>query len=467
MDRQNDDLKKPIQRLISVYEAKDLTKDFSSFEVDEFVSIINYYLNKENYKCAIKSANNAVSQYPYNSILLFKQAELLYHEQEYDNAIDILEKADLLSPNERKIHLLLGNIYDEIDEVDAAIEHLDIALSLGNDNNDYIYVQKAQIYLERDKFVEAIPNLKNALKINLNNTIALLDLVHCCNKLDKPFESVEFYEKIIDKDPYSYEAWNNLGLAYDIMGFHEKAIEAFELSTAINCDSHDSYYYKGNSYMEMEEYSKAKEAFCECLKYGKKDYHIYIQLGLSHIFLEEEPEARECFKKSIELKSDFSESWFWLGISYENEGKTSKAIPHLKRAVKLDPTNDKYWHELGNCHANTNNISNAYKAYEEALEINPYLTDAWIDFSMFLHDIKKSNESIDVLNEAISLNFESTELIYILAGILFDCGNCSKASYYLEKALQSNPEMSEILFDNFPYLYSNNKVIGLIKKYET
>ncbi|MNT98487.1 Tetratricopeptide repeat protein [compost metagenome] len=62
------------------------------------------------------------------------------------------------------------------------------------------------VYQGEADFEKAIYYLKKTLELNMDNQEALYELAYCYDILDRQEESVEFYKKYIDSEPYSYYA---------------------------------------------------------------------------------------------------------------------------------------------------------------------------------------------------------------------------------------------------------------------
>src|SRR3989442_160808 len=62
---------------------------------------------------------------------------------------------------------------------------------------------------------KAIKYLKFCLDDNPENEIALYELAFCFEFTDRLNDSVEFYKQFIDRSPYSFPAWYNLGNVYN------------------------------------------------------------------------------------------------------------------------------------------------------------------------------------------------------------------------------------------------------------
>ncbi len=450
-----------LKKLIRFFEQQSKADDYSFFEISDFQSIIKYYLNLNNKDKALATAIVALKNYPYSIPLLLSKAELLISKTEHEEALDLLERAELISSNNPKIQFLLGKVYFELGEKEDAIQHLDHALRLDNTNRLELTYMKALVYLQHENFGEAMHLLQKTVQEDIKNEEAIIEFAQCYEVIDEAENAVKAYQKIVDKNPYSDQLWNNLGLIYNFQSHYEKAFEAFDLALALNSNNPNTYFNLANNFLDQTKYEKAVEFYKESIRFGREDFLVYLQLGYSYLFLEENEKANLFFTKFLKLNAEFPDTWFGLGLSLSNNEKYEEAVSHLEKAIKLFPFNDKYWFELATCYSYLDNFAKTHDAFVQVLELNPYHTEAVIDFSLYLNDHKKTASAIERLIDAITFNDKNAELYYILSGIMYD-NKHEDADFYLEKALKLDSNKAGLLFEYFPFLFSEEKIVNII-----
>src|SRR5882762_1899155 len=93
---------------------ENLRKNSSSFfDIDAFETIIDHYLETSKFKKALTAVNQAMDQYPFSTELISVKAQILSNLEEYDEALDLLEKAKSLHPTDVKIYLSIGSILSD------------------------------------------------------------------------------------------------------------------------------------------------------------------------------------------------------------------------------------------------------------------------------------------------------------------------------------------------------------------
>ncbi|MFM9004586.1 MAG: hypothetical protein ACKOSR_03665, partial [Flavobacteriales bacterium] len=88
--------------------------------------------------------------------------------------------------------------------------------------------------------------LKEAIQKFGDNEMLLHELAFVFENLGGAAESVEYFSKLTDVDPYSYAAWYNLGNALQSSDQVVPAIEAYDYCIAIQEDFTPAYYNKAH-----------------------------------------------------------------------------------------------------------------------------------------------------------------------------------------------------------------------------
>ena len=163
-------------------------------------------------------------------------------------------------------------------------------------------------------------NKKKDLAINKNFALALQ------NHKKNNFQIAEkLYNEILKSSPYHEGAQSNLGILYNQLGKHQKAINCFEKAIQINPNSANAYYSLGV---------------------------IFTQLG-------ESQKAINCFEKAIQINPNHIDAHNNLGTILNELGESQKAISCYEKAIKIEPENlTSHWLSM-------NTFPVIYKNFEE------------------------------------------------------------------------------------------------------
>jgi tetratricopeptide (TPR) repeat protein len=100
------------------------------FDLDEFEELIDYYLFNDDTDKAGSCITIALEQYPGETGLLLKKAQLLISTDKNKKALKILSDLDDNNFDDYEIHLAKGNLYSQLDRSEKAIEEYSLALKV-------------------------------------------------------------------------------------------------------------------------------------------------------------------------------------------------------------------------------------------------------------------------------------------------------------------------------------------------
>jgi tetratricopeptide (TPR) repeat protein len=162
---------------------------------------------------------------------------------------------------------------------------------------------KGNRFAEDKRYGEAIKEYEAILKVEPENTRALLLMGLGYANLNKPDEAIRYTKKASEIDP-SYAAFYNLGLIYAANDQPENALGAFDQALEFNPESHRAEYQKGIVYSILKDYEGAAQSY----------------------------------QRSIDLNPDFDEAHIGLtGATYKN-GDEAAALAHIEELKKMQKT---------------------------------------------------------------------------------------------------------------------------------
>lgn len=165
-------------------------------------------------------------------------------------------------------------------------------------------------------------------------------------------EAVRYFDQAVN-DPYCTSAsadnynsagniLNNLGLAYQALGDHDKAIVAYKRATDLQDQGYDTPGYAwhnlGNAYIEKGDRDRAIQAYRKALESPNYDTPGYAlsNLGLAYSDRGDHSEAIEAFQQAIKLlpDDDVVLALNNLGLAYERADKITEAKETYSAALK-------------------------------------------------------------------------------------------------------------------------------------
>ena len=426
---------------------------------DRWEILIDHFLMNGQFKNAAVCADEALSQFSYNSSFQLKKAQSYSAIGKLKEAINIIAEIERKGESSFEIILTKASIFSQLKDSKNAIRFFKEGLKLADkEDRDEIYIDLAAEYEVVGDYDKAINVLKNAIKDNPDNESAIYEIAYCYDQIGDFKKSIDCYSKFIDENPYSFTSWYNLGNAYSKLNNHEKAIWAFDYCLLINEEFAPVYFNLANVYLSNGKYRKAIENFHKCMEIDGDDPVAFCYIGECHEQLNELELARLFYNKSLELAPVLPDAWLGLGIVTDLEGDTRGALTFIQKALELDPGNASIYHVLAGAYEKLEEIIEAYDFYELSLGIDPSDKECLANYCKLIALQDGVNSALDVS----SIYEEENEIVPVLSvGFLWELDKKLDAIFLFTELLENNRENAMELFDIFPALKSEKVFIEL------
>jgi len=265
-------------------------------------------------------------------------------------------------PQDKRLHLRLGDLYSKSGEEDKAIQ---------------AYLKVANLYGEEDLNFRAISIYKKILSINPRFTEAFHKIAKLYLKEGLAGNAKNCYQSILRIDPKDSEAVNALkniespqqakdkapppsapdtlpsgplypparkSIAETSDLLHHPVMNATTLSSEPGVSTLDKdsemHYHLGVAYKEMELYDYAITEFELASSAPSMKFNSYIMLGNCYLEKGDYSRSIEYYKVSSKIQGLSKEKLAWLhfnlGVAYEASGNISEAIDTFNLVLKLD-----------------------------------------------------------------------------------------------------------------------------------
>lgn len=431
------------------------------FDVEEFESLADFYLDKNNHRKAKLAVNHGLSIFTDSSSLLLKKAQVFAASKESTKALEILEFLEAAEPTNTDMLLFKAVVHRNLSDHEGTKSCLLKALEIAPENREEIFMDLAYEQQIANDFKGAIDSLKESLKINPNHEASLFELSYCYEMADQMELGVEFFQKYLDQFPYNFIGWYNLALCFDKIGLFEKGVEATDFCIAIREDFVAAYILKGNLLTSMEMDLAAAESYKESLAFDNENPLVYTAIGECQERLELWSLAELNYKKALAIDPEYIEALMGIGAIRENEGDLSKAISFYEEAVGKDDFHLDNRHILVETYIKSDKLVEAKKQLEEMIKIFPDDAESWI----ILADLSGKEDALGSL-ETIELAIEKipheTDLKWQKIKHLMKCTKHQQATELFLDCYTDHPEGLKYFLTIFPEAIQFPNIAGLI-----
>lgn len=457
-----------LEKLIAKYEAMKAEHKSLYFDSDQLTSIADWYAADRQFSSAQDAISYGLNLHPDSTELLVQQAYLFLDTNQPEKAKLVLHS--ISDTSAYCVKLLKAEILineEKVEEADKLLATLDDYVK----QDILMLLEISYLYLELGYSERAIKWLEKGLDTFSEEEGFVAAIADCYSSVGESAKAAFFYNKALDKNPYSAVHWTGLAKCYFAEEQYDKALEAVDFALAANDTYGEAYVIKAHSlfhlgnreqaikeyknalshkglppefaYMfiglansENDDWEAATKYFSKSIEYIKindKDntallIDVYNNQALCYARLEKFKEAHECCNAALKLDPKNYESLLMQGRIYLDEDEIlnyQKAVYSWDKAILCCPEPDT-WAEIGDCYFSYGLYPKARLCFEHLLEIDPSYEEeinpkmAFICLSMKDHEgfekynalSKKKIDLDELLQKATSTGIMDEESLY-------------------------------------------------------
>jgi tetratricopeptide (TPR) repeat protein len=459
--------KEEMKELLKQYNNLREGKSSSFIEEESFERIIDYYDDQEDLSAALEAVDYGIQQYPYSSLLQIKKADLLIATRHYSEALNLLEKAELLDRTDINVYILKTDAYLALDQQKKAALLLEQAIETfkGEEKIELLF-ELADVYDDYEEFDKVFNCLKLILDQDPTNEEALYKICFWTDFTGRNEEGISIHTKIIDEHPFNELAWFNLGAAYQGLKLYEKSIDAYQYAIAIDEKFDYAYRNLGDAYLRIRKYKDAIEVLQKVLELTRPEDVIYEAIGHCYDKLKNYAQARFHYRKASHLNPDDSHLYYKIACTYMNETYWDSAVKNLESAMRIHRSQPEYNLAIAQCYVELKKIKDAVIYFSNFIKARPKNIKGWKELIKCLYNAGFYEEALEQVYNAAKNTDNKPILFFYKSAILFAMGRSKEALLQLELAMEKSSKLIKQLIELNPSLLQNQQVVDLISRYK-
>jgi tetratricopeptide (TPR) repeat protein len=459
--------KEELTELLKQYENLKTGRSHKFLDEEAFEKIVEFFDEKEDLQKALEAVEFGSEQYPFSASLLLKKADILLSLRRYQDALKILEQAELFDSRDINLYILKTDVWLALDQQEKAVELLEKALdSFEGEERIELLFELADVYDDYEEFDKVFDCLKLILQQDPNNEEALYKICFWTDFTGNNEESIRLHQQIIDDYPYNELAWFNLAAAYQGLKLYEKAIDAYQY--AITIDEKFDYAYRnmGDAYIRLRKYKEAIDALEKVLELSKPEDVIFEAIGHCYDRLHNYAQARFYYRKASHMNSEESKIFYKIACTYYNEGQWESAIKQLDIALKIHRLQPEYNLLMGECKIQVDAFKEAIQYLSNVVRVRPRNLSGWEALIRCLYKANILEEAREQVMAALQVTQGKPLFMFYLSNILFAMGKSKEAILYLERAMEKAPRLLKRFVELNPSILQNQQVVDILAKFK-
>ena len=211
------------EALSDISKAVDIDPD----KVEYHLLAADIYFASGDIKNSYRALGEAEELAPKSKDVQLKMGEITYYSRDYDRSLQHLAKVIEQEPNNRTALFMQGFIYKEKGDTAQAVSLFRHVCDIYPDYEPAF--EELGVLFAGRKSPIALEYLSTAMRLEPSNTNVLYVLAMYYQDLEQYDEAERYYNQILDINPYSADAWHNLGyLEMTVYGDFDRALEYFD-----------------------------------------------------------------------------------------------------------------------------------------------------------------------------------------------------------------------------------------------
>ncbi|WP_162787636.1 tetratricopeptide repeat protein [Anaerolinea thermolimosa] len=351
---------------------------------------------------AIESLEEALSIWPDEEGWQAQVGWLAESMGDYSNALVHLEKAFALNPAEGKYALGLGRNHLFNGDQEKAEEILVQATRLCPDSPE-AWLLLAQAQFEQGHWEGSLKNALKASEMAGGDSLALVLASRASFKLGNSSEALRLARIAYECSPHTLEAIINfsrmLGLQQELhasLAVIESALESQPACRELLLEKAQLIYQIDGPASVSEMAQRLVQAYPEDAEVLA--LHAMVQAELGNVQL-----AQQSALRSLRINPHQPRLAMKLGVLNRRTGQLDQAVHHLSQAVLMDPANVDAYLELGQVYLDRREFQKALETFQEVIRIAPRDARGYFEAGLILKEAKDYQGAEKMLQQAAKI----------------------------------------------------------------
>lgn len=434
------------------------------FEDEEMELIIDSFMQNFDFSYATKAIDYAISLYPTDSFFRILRVKKLILELQIEEAKEELNQIEEQFPPTTDLYLEKVMLSRITGGDEKAMEWLQKAYALDPEDPE-VHFLMAYEYLKHRDVDKAIEHAITSLKEDEMFDENLFTFSYLFDETKQYEDAIKFFTALSDAFPLNKGTWFGLGLAYSWVENHQKAIDAYQYALTIDDVISTAYFNIGNSYFDMGKMELALENYKRAYELDDTDYSAINGIGDCYAVLENYSEALHYYQQALLVAPNYINSILGVISILRETGRMDEAKLFIDKAFSLNPQSFELLFSVLEFFEPEERKDSLIQLFNTTLAQVSNKNDFFRFFTMFCCANDKCEFGIEVLETHLNDENMEGQIPYLLAALHYICGNIGVANDYMKNALLVNYDGYKDFLLLDPVLESFEEIHQLVSLY--
>lgn len=290
-----------------------------------------------------------------------------------------------------------------------------------------------QLAIERRQYAPALAELKRALALNPNLTVAHSAIGDVHRKQGRYDLAASAYQLACETNPYAFRPHYNLAVTYQFLAvaahtaraaadYMRNAVRIYLRAVTLRPEDFDTNLNLSACYYQQGKYALAEQYCKAAIEIDAENPFAYSNLGIIYDAQNRPYEAIRAFKDSLELDTHQPKLLQNLGSTYMRLGRLTDAIKAFRLSGEQDPASSAPWEQIGTCYYHQKKWPDAVAAFDKAIRLDARSAAAFrglgvVQMTRFVLDRGRPDlrdKALTAWNRSLKLNPNQPDLLRLV-----------------------------------------------------
>ena len=300
---------------------------------------------------------------------------------------------------------------------------------------------------------KALANCQRAQELNGDLAEVAITLGLIKTGTGKNQEAIEHFERALELNPVSSEAYRGMARAYEALGDKEnldKAETTYLKAIQLRPGYWAGYSDLGRFYFRLGNNESAAQQFKEAVGLTPDNFRAYASLGAIYYHMERLEEAQAMYERSLKIEPNLF-AYQNLGALYWHQSKYGAAAETYEKALSLNPQNYQmhgylaasYYWSGGQLDKALLNYQKAAQMAEDHRKLNPKDAVVLSDLAGYYGVLGNREKAVPLIVQMLALAPNDTHILFHAALTYEQLGERAKALYWIRTAFEKGYSRQE------------------------
>lgn len=249
----------------------------------------------------------------------------LRESDQHGEAVTVAEQAVEKFPNDAGVHFEAAVTYFETNDLNKARQCLGKSLELEPNDTRYLCL-KGSILLGLGEFREVLANGERLLELDSGHLESLMDMSIAFEELGYTEKAIELAEKLVEIEPEKGEYWSRLAYCLMLGSRLDEALEAIQKANLAKTKYSRTWKIHGRILEKLGDYDAALKIYQKALKNDANDVAALCRLSGAHLSAGNHKKVLKYGKQLLSADPAHTHAYLDIGTAAFQLGKTSDGI---------------------------------------------------------------------------------------------------------------------------------------------